>query len=145
MTKYNSLKMPAKDIWGVLMRKDSPLAEKEAISPDDLWDKSLIISQQEDKGGELTTWLKHEISELNIAATYNLIFNASLLVDKGLGYAICLDKIINTSGNSNLCFCPLKPKLEYEMSIIWKKYQVFSKPTKKFIEILQDFLNITSN
>lgn len=141
LTKYNSLKISAKEVWGVLMRKDSPLASKEAILPDDLWDKPLILSQQEDKGGTLTQWLKRQVSDLNIAATYNLIFNASLLVDEGLGYAIGFDKIINTTGNSNLCFRPLNPRLEEEISIIWKKYQVFSKPAVKFISVLQEHMD----
>lgn len=141
LTKYNVLKIPFKDVWGVLMRKDSSLALKKEISPEDLWDKPLILSQQEDRGGILTQWLKCQASDLNIVATYNLIFNASLLVDEGLGYAIGLDKIINTTGNSNLCFRPLAPKLEDEMSIIWKKYQIFSKPAEKFIAILQEYLN----
>lgn len=141
LTKYNALKLPAKDVWGVLMRKDSPLAAKEAVSPEDLWDKPLIISQQEEKGGIVTQWLKRQTSDLNIVATYNLIFNASLLVDEGLGYAICFDKIINTTGTSSLCFRPLVPILEQEMSVIWKKYQVFSKPAEKFIEVLREGLD----
>lgn len=141
LTKYNALKIPAKDVWGVLMRKDSPLAEKETITPEDLWEKPLIISQQENKGGTLTQWFKHQESELNIAATYNLIYNASLLVDEGLGYAIGFDKIINTTGNSNLCFRPLNPRLEDEMSIIWKRYQVFSKPAERFIAVLREHLD----
>ncbi len=141
LTKYNALKLPAKDVWGVLMRKDSPLAAKEAVSPEDLWDKPLIISQQEEKGGIVTQWLKRQTSDLNIVATYNLIFNASLLVDEGLGYAICFDKIINTTGTSSLCFRPLVPMLEQEMSVIWKKYQVFSKPAEKFIEVLREGLD----
>lgn len=141
LTKYNALKLPARDVWGVLMRKDSPLAEKEAVSPEDLWDKPLIISQQEEKGGIVNQWLKRQTSDLNIVATYNLIFNASLLVDEGLGYAICFDKIINTTGTSSLCFRPLVPMLEQEMSVIWKKYQVFSKPAEKFIEVLREGLD----
>ena len=141
LTKYNALKLPARDVWGVLMRKDSPLAEKEAVSPEDLWDKPLIISQQEEKGGIVNQWLERQMPDLNIVATYNLIFNASLLVDEGLGYAICFDKIINTTGTSSLCFRPLVPMLEQEMSVIWKKYQVFSKPAEKFIEVLREGLD----
>lgn len=141
LTKYNALKLPAKDVWGVLMRKDSPLAAKEAVSPEDLWDKPLIISQQEEKGGIVIQWLECQMPDLNIVATYNLIFNASLLVDEGLGYAICFDKIINTTGTSSLCFRPLVPMLEQEMSVIWKKYQVFSKPAEKFIEVLREGLD----
>lgn len=140
--KYNSIEMPFKDIWGVLMRKDSPLAAKEAIFPEDLWDKPLILSQQKDNYGELTAWLQKEISELEIVATYNLLFNASLMVEEGLGYAIGFDKIINTSGSSSLCFRPLTPKREASMSIIWKKYQVFSKASEKFIQKMKGLLEI---
>lgn len=34
-----------------------------------------------------------ELSELEIVATYNLLFNTSLMVEEGPGYAIGLDKI----------------------------------------------------
>ena len=96
-----------RDTWGVLMRRDSPLAVKESICPEDLWDKPLIVSHQKGDNLYLGRWLQREESELHIVATYNLVFNASLLVDEGLGYALCYDKLINTHG-SNLCFarCP---------------------------------------
>lgn len=144
-TKYNSLKMSGTDIWGVLMHRDSPLAQKERITPEDLWDKPLIMSQQENRGGDITRWLKRDASELNIVATYNLMFNASLLVEEGLGYVIGLDHIINTSGDSSLCFRPFAPKLENELSIIWKKYQLFSKPSQKFLEVLRQYLDTESH
>jgi hypothetical protein len=122
------------------MRKDSPLSDKECIKPSDLWDKPLIVSRQAIKGSELTSWLKKDISDLNIVSTYNLVYNASLMVDEGVGYALCLDKIINTDGNCNLCFKPLEPKLEVGINIVWKKYQIFSKPCEKFLEQLQDLI-----
>lgn len=137
-SKYNSIKFPYKDIWGVLMRRDSLLAKKETITPKDLWDKPLIISRQGNSAGILTSWIRKETSELEIVATYNLLFNASLMVEEGLGYAIGFDKIINTSGNSNLCFRPLSPGRESEMNIIWKKYQVFSKASEKFMMKLKE-------
>ncbi len=141
-TKYNFIEMPFKDTWGVLMLQDSPLAAKAAISPEDLWNKPLIISQQANAQGGLTAWMKKELSELEIVATYNLLFNASLMVEEGLGYAIGLDKIIHTSGNSNLCFRPLTPKREAGMSIIWKKYQVFSKASEKFMQKMKEMPEI---
>lgn len=140
LTKYNALKLPDKDVWGVLMRRDSPLASKKEITPGDLRDKPLILSQQEHRGGNFTQWFQCQMTDLNIAATYNLIYNASLLVDEGLGYAVGLDKIINTSCSS-LCFRPLAPKLEEEMSIIWKKHQIFSRPAEKFLSLLKEHLN----
>lgn len=69
-----------KDIWGVLMRKDSPLAEKETVSAEDLWDKPLIISRQTSINSEMFSWLKADISILNIVATYDLAYNAAQFV-----------------------------------------------------------------
>ena len=137
-TKYNSMKLPLTEVWGVLMRKDSPLAGKAAISPEDLWDKPLILSRQENSSDGLASWIGRETSELEIVATYNLLFNASLMVEEGLGYAIGFDKIIHTSGSSKLSFRPLSPRREAGMSIIWKKYQVFSKASDKFMEQLKE-------
>lgn len=136
--KYNALKLSSKDTWGVLMRKDSELSHKKYITPKDLYDKPLIISHQRNQGGDFSSWLNCNLEKLNIVATYNLLFNASLLVDEGLGYAIVLDKIINTGDNSNLCFRPLEPVVEAELSFIWKKYQVFSKAAEQFLIKLKE-------
>ncbi len=137
--KYEAIPVPIKDTWGVLMRKDSPLAEKETICPEDLWDKPLIVSHQKGDDVYLNQWLQREESELHIVATYNLLFNASLLVDEGLGYALCYDKLINTQG-SNLCFRPFFPQLEARGFIVWKKYQVFSKAANIFLKYLRELL-----
>lgn len=140
LTRYHMMKIPEQNSWGVLMRRDSPLAEKSVIRPKDLKHQPLILSQQEIPGGELADWLSCNVSELNIVATYNLIYNGSLLAEAGLGYVVGFDKIINTSGDSSLCFRPLEPALENEMCLIWKKYQVFSKPCEKFLSVLRETL-----
>ena len=137
--KYEAVPVPIKDTWGVLMRNDSPLAEKEAICPEDLWDKPLIFPHQRGDNTYLSHWLQREETELHIVATYNLIFNASLLVDEGLGYALCYDKLINTQG-SNLCFRSFSPRLEARGYIVWKKYQVFSKAARNFLNCLIEFI-----
>ena len=137
--KYESIPIPLKDTWGVLMRRDSPLAQKETIFPEDLWDQPLIISHQRGDDQYLSQWMRRDISHLHVVATYNLVFNASLLVDEGLGYALCFDKLINTQ-NSDLCFRPFSPKLEASACIVWKKYQVFSKAAGTFLECLRNLL-----
>lgn len=137
LKKYDAIQLPATDIWGVLMRKDSPLAEKESIGPKDLWRVPLLTSRQVMAQKELLAWLGKKPEELNIVTTYNLIYNASLMVEEGLGYALSLDKLINTTGDSALCFRPLAPKLEVGLDVVWKKYQVFSAATAKFLARLQ--------
>ena len=140
-TKYNFLKIPAMDTLGILAKKDSPLARKNYITNKDLIDKPLIISRQTNEDSGIMRWLNTTPDKLNIVATYNLAFNASLMVDEGLGYALILDKIINTSENSNLCFIPLKPDMKVEMYIMWKKYQIFNKAGEKLLEDLENKLN----
>lgn len=137
VAKYDYVRLTVKDTWGVLMRKDSPLAEKESIRAEDLWDKPLIISHQTTISNEMIAWLQKDISQLNIVATYDLLYNASRFVKMGFGYAIALDKLINTSGDSNFCFRPLYPVSEAGLCIVWKKYQVFSRAAEQFLKRLQ--------
>ena len=140
ISKYDSVKLPNKETWGVLMKNDCVLAQKEYVTAQDLWDKPLIVSRQAIKGKILTDWLEKDISQLNIIAYYNLIYNASLMVEEGLGYALCIDKIINITEDSNICFKPFYPNLEAGMDIVWKKYQVFSRASQKFLEALKQML-----
>lgn len=136
--KYEYLKVPGNDSFGILMRRDSPLAEKEFIAPEDLWDKPLIASRQMLRNTEVGKLLKCNQEKLNIVASYNLLYNGSIMVDEGIGYALCLDKIINVSGCSNLCFRPLFPNAETPLYVIWKKYQTFTKAAVKFLIQMQE-------
>lgn len=136
ITKYERVHLPVKDVWGILMKKDYALAEKEFISPDDIMNLPLIAPKRIGLQDELSSWLHKDFNSLNIVATYNLMHNASLLVNSGLGYALTLDKLVDTGPDSSLCFRPLKPKLEIQLSIAWKKYQVFSTAADKFMEKL---------
>ncbi|MCI9381927.1 MAG: LysR family transcriptional regulator [Dorea sp.] len=138
-SKYHTLEVPYKDTWGVLMRYDADLAVKEFISSEDLHDKPLILSRQRSSKSSLIKWLGKNYDELNIVGTYNLLFNGSLMVKDGMGYALCFDKIINITEDSSLCFRPLMPGLSESMHIIWKKYQIFPKAVEKFLLKMQQF------
>lgn len=138
--KYDYISLPAKDTWGLLMRKDSPLASLDVINPETLWGIPLLISRQSSVSNALSGWMKRDLNQLSIVATYNLIYNASLMVEEGLGYALCLDKLINITGSSNLLFKPLSPTLKVGLNIVWKKYQFFTKASEKFLHCLQESL-----
>lgn len=142
ISKYNYLNMPAKDVWGVVMTKDSPLAVKESIQAADLLEVPLICSRQAMKQtfskNEFADWFGEDFHKLNIVTTYNLAYNAAILVEEGVGYAITLDKIVNTSTNSNLCFRPLQPRLESGLNIVWKKHHVLSAAAAAFLKELQE-------
>ncbi|MCM3537890.1 LysR family transcriptional regulator [Priestia endophytica] len=142
LSKYNYVNIPTKDVWGVVMRKDSPLAVKNTIQAMDLLNVPLICSRQAMKQtyskNEFADWFGEDFDKLNVVTTYNLAYNAAIMVEEGIGYAITLDKIVNTSSDSNLCFKPLEPRLESGLNIVWKKHQVFSVAADMFFKKMKE-------
>ena len=136
--KYDFIRLPTKDRWGLLMRRDHPLAEKSEVQPEDLQGLPLIASRQSLAHNELSGWLGKQYDSLQIVTTYNLLYNASLMVEEKVGCALCLDHIIPEYENSPLCFRPLEPQIEVGLDIVWKKYQVFTKPATLFLNTLQE-------
>ena len=142
LTKYDCLHLPAEDIWGVVMRKDSPLAEKPSITRQDLRELPLILSRQAIAGrkeeNEFINWFGSDFDKLNIVTTFNLMYNAAIMVEAGIGYAVGIDGITNTDVNSTLCFRPLEPRMTAGLDVIWKKYQVFTPAAELFLQRLQE-------
>ncbi len=134
LQKYDYLKLPVNDIFGVLMRKDSPLSNLESIRPEDIKGKPVLCSRQQLDGNVMSGWLGDDLKNLDIISTFNLITTPAMLVEAGLGYAFCFDKLVNTTGDSALCFRPLEPKVETGLYLVWKKYQMFTKAADLFLE-----------
>ena len=141
VSKYEYIRLPAVDRWGILMRADSPLAAKEYIEPKDLRSLPLIVSRQSLTSRDIPKWIGRDFDDLNIIATYNLLYNASLMADEGLGYVLCLDKIIRTNEKKTLTFRPLKSEMSVHLDIVWKKHQVFSQAAELFLKRLQEQFN----
>ena len=118
----------------MLMRRDSELAAKDTITLDDLIGKPLLISRAAD--GQ--QWNGEKTQNMNVVGTYNLIYNASLMVEDGLGYAICFDRLIHVSGDSALCFRPLIPEVRVQGTLIWKRYQVLPPAVRLFVSLLRN-------
>ena len=143
-SKYDYLSLPSIDKFSVMMRKDDLLANLDIITPEDLFDKPLIVSRQIIRDSNLAKLFNCDKKRLNIVATYNLLFNGSLMVDEGIGYALCFDKIINVTGDSNLCLRPLSIQIMPKMSLVWKKHQIFTKASQKFLINIHKYIeNIT--
>lgn len=142
LSKYNHLELPAKETWGVIMKKDSPLAQKEDICLEDLLNVPLICSRQaintSDNDNPYRKWFGKYYNDLNIVSTFNLVYNAAIMVNSGIGYAITVDKLANTSSESPLCFRPLTPKLELGIDIAWKKNQMFTPVADFFLTKLKE-------
>ena len=139
--KYQELTLPVRDHWGIIVRKDDKLATRASICANDLWQTPLLLSRQvltdTTHGSALLKWLQKPLDELHIAGSYNLLFNASLMVEAGIGCALAFEEIINTT-NSKLCFRPLEPTVYATPNIFWKRNKFFSQAAYKFLTLLME-------
>ena len=141
ITKYDNITLPTTDTWGVLMRKDSPLAKYKSVKLESFKGLPLITSRRvvkKSQNNDYSNWFQGQFETFNIVATYNLIYNAALLVKSGIGYAIALDKLADTSSESELCFRPFEPKLEAKLDVVWNKFQVRSTAANLFLQKLKE-------
>ena len=125
LTKYDYLPMAAEDTWGVVMKKDDPLAHRKRLRISDLKNLPLICSRQW-IDQELPDWFGYNLSDINIVATYNLPYNGAIMTKSGIGYAIMLDKLVHTGEDSSITFRPLTDVPKTEMFVIWRKNQTFT-------------------
>ncbi|MBC8536304.1 LysR family transcriptional regulator [Feifania hominis] len=135
--KYDYLNLHQKDTFGLLMPKDCPLSQQKEINIDQLKTLPLIFAEQTFQGHQEIEWFGADRSVFHVVATYNLIYNATFLVERGIGYALCLDRLVNTKGR-NLTFRPIVPELSVDLYLVTKKYQTFSPAVKIFLEKIRE-------
>ena len=135
ISKYEFIRLPLKEQWGVLVRADSQLAEKEFVTPEDLRGVPLLMVRRELVKNELANWFGDSFDQLEIAATYNLIVNAAFMVEQGLGVALCFDL---GAVFENLRFVLLTPRMETGSVLVWKKNQTLSAANALFIQHIRN-------
>ena len=136
VAKYDYIKLPHSDAWGLLMRADNALAERASVRPQDLDGLALLCSRQAVQSNELAGWLGREFGELDVVATYNLIHNATYMVEAGMGCAVSIEGLVNTSG-TGLVFRPFEPSLTARLSFAWKRGRQPSRAAAEFLTLLQ--------
>lgn len=138
--KYDYLNLKRCDTYGLLVPQNCELAEKGAITREELMKLPLIFPDQPYYGRQQLDWFGADYKSLNITATYNLIYNATFMVERGIGYALCLQDLVNLNGRRNLAFLPLIPALKVDLYVVTKKYQTFSPAAKIFMNRLVEEL-----
>ena len=142
LSRYNALRFPEADVWGVVMPEEDPLARKERITVEDLTALSLFCSGQAWRE-DIPRWTGDRMEGLHLEGSLRLSYNGGIFVREGLGYLLTFDKLLDTSPGSGLVFRPLDPPLETELYLVWKKYPVFSPIAQRFLSELQtEFLPI---
>ena len=140
--RYHCIPLPAHETWGVIMKKDHPLAAKRKLTTDDLIMEKLIISRQAAEQ-IFPVWFGENADRLNVAATFNLAFNGALFVREGMGIMISLDKLVNTGESSDLVFRPITGVADAQLKLVWKKNQKLTKAAELLIHAIKEELSIS--
>lgn len=134
LNKYQVLELTYEDTWCVLMKADDELSALEAAGPANLADRPLILSRQSTEEGVMQTWFGCSLQDLNVFCIYNLVLNATKLVQDGLGYAIALDNLVPVDGTSGLVSRPLRPAMRDRLKLVWRKHQVLTPAAQLFLD-----------
>lgn len=139
--KYEFISMPVKEEWGALVREDSQLIGKEFITPQDLVSIPLILPLGDFTQSNIGKWFGEYAAQIDIIAKGNLLYNEAMMAQSNIGAVIGIK--LNCCYNG-LRFIPLKPALEIDTALAWKKEQIFSAATAAFIEFSKKYLKSIS-
>lgn len=134
--KYESLRFPQADVWGLVVPADSPLASRASLTVDDLAGLPLLCSGQGWRV-DIPRWAGERMGELVLAGEFGLPYNASLFVREGLGYLLTFDHLVGTGGETGLEFRPLEPRLETPAYLVWRRGQPLSPIAASFLDHLR--------
>ena len=140
LQNYNSLVLPQKNRWGLLLRKDEPLAQKDVIAPEDLIGHALITSYETNNGDAFREWAGSLVNQLTFVGHYNLINNATLLVKTGSCFALTYENLVQ---DDSLVFCPLYPEVTDLNTLIWNRDHQLSNLSRLFIDKIQKKVKTT--
>ena len=135
VSRYEFVRMPEKERWGVLVPRDWPITRQETVRPEDLAGMPLILPSRESVAHELASWFGKTGDGLEAAARYNLLLNAANMARHHVGAVVCMDLGICYEG---LEFLPLWPLLETGSVLVWKKGQAFSPAALRFMDFLKN-------
>ncbi|MDO4286006.1 MAG: LysR family transcriptional regulator [Eubacteriales bacterium] len=132
--RYQFIRLPSKVRWGVLVRRDSALAGKDSVKPEDLLEIPLLFVKRESVHNELANWFGEQYDHLNVAATYNLLQNAALMAGSLHGAALCMEHDVQYP---EMAFVPLEPVLETGSVLVWKKNEFAPSLISSFTDYLK--------
>lgn len=140
ISKYESIALPGKERWGAIVPAKCPLAQKEFVTKEDLVGRRVFIAKRGVAQG-VADWFGEYYDKMNVYATYNLLYNAAMLVNCEIGAAICIEGAASLYKNPNILFRPFYPELSVQSVMVWKKHQPQSQAVSKFIGYIREKLN----
>jgi DNA-binding transcriptional LysR family regulator len=140
LVNYHTCDLPDKDVWGVLVRADDPLAQEKGVTPAQLAKRSAYFSRQQvslsHETSPLRNWLGRYRGRVRQTGTLDLVRNAGAMVAAGDAVAVTFEGVggYDTDG---LVFCPFEPRLETGSVFAWKRHRTFSEASRVFLDAIK--------
>ena len=125
------------------MAKTNPLAKQKTLSLAEFCQQPLVLFHEGYFLREVVSQhaKKHHL-ELDICMETNLIELQKSLVRNEVGITTCLSRILQDE--SKMVSVAFEPKIEFKLSLAWKKNHYLSKASKAFMDYLSTTLDETS-
>lgn len=142
LEKYAFICLPEKEPWGLLMRRDDPLAQSASLPLTVIKEMTLIGSPREDIHRYFQQYLGLAYQDLKVVSTSDLSSTSAILVKNGIGKSLSVAGSTCDLDPAVYCFRPFEPAIYSQSYLIWKKYQVQPLALTKFLEFVQNHSNI---
>ena len=140
--KFDYLRLPTKEVWGVLLPAGHRLASEKAVTRQQLRELPLVVTSRSALRGEIEEWLRCPVSELDIVATMNLINNAAPLAERGVACVLTVEGAVDLYDPAKLTFRPLTPELSFTSVLAWKKLSPYSGAAGIFLEYIKTYQDV---
>lgn len=140
--KFDYLRLPVKEVWGVLLPANHQLASEKAVTREQLKELPLVVTSRTALRGEIEEWLRFPVSELDIVATHNLINNAAPLTERGTACVLTVEGAVTMFDPARFAFCPLTPAFSMTSVLAWKKLSPYAGAAGKFLEYIKTYQSV---
>ncbi len=144
LNHMNTLALPPGEIWGIYARKDFPIASLESVTPEIVRELPLIITHRPGLVSLFGQWVGVDPDRLNVVATFNLIYNARLMMEAGMGCIFGVNGLMPVGPEDNAVFLPLDPVMRDQTCLVWRKDRTMSPAAALFLEEVEKVVRETA-
>lgn len=136
ISRYEFTRLPQKETWGIIAHNDFAIAKRPFVTPKDLIGLPLILPHRRMVREEIQNWFGDLYGDVNVFATYDLLYNAAIMAQKKMGIILTIEL---ESRFDEVKFVPFAPKMEFGSVLVWKKNQIQSAAMEAFIDFSKKY------
>lgn len=137
-TKYEFIRFDRNERWGILVNFEHEFFKRKSVDVGELLSQPLMPPDRPNVRNEILHWLGVEERQLRVIINYNLLSNAVLMVEEGMGVAVCLNGALAVNHSPELRFIPLVPERTTRSVLVWRKNHLLSPAAALFVKMISE-------